>query len=90
MGQSKARRSVRQGEITRRGLWGSLTVTSWGPEQTEPEILRENPMFPDSHRNRSDESLQAVIDEAKEWIGGLRLSWSVVACNYLRDGKFHS
>lgn len=72
------------------GPWGSLTVTTWGPQRTEPQMLRESYLFPESHRHLDDESLQAVIDGAKERIGGLRLSWTIVACNYLRDGTYHA
>lgn len=73
-----------------RGAWGSLTITTWGPARSEPARLRETFDFPESHRKLDDESLQAVIDGAKEWIGGRRLSWNAVACNYLRDGRYHA
>lgn len=80
------RRWVRRGEKRT----GGLTVTKWGPEQTEPEILRESYLFPESHAHLDDESLQAVIDGAKAWIAGRRWSWQVVACNYLKHGRFHA
>lgn len=64
-------------------IGGSLTVTTWGPKRTEPEILRRSYAFPQSHSSLRDKALQAVIDDAKKWIGGRRMSWSVVACNYL-------
>lgn len=56
----------------------------------EIEALRSHFLFPKSHAHLDDESLQAVIDGAKEWISGRRWSWIIVACNYLKDGKFHA
>lgn len=80
---------VKRGETMIREPWGSLTVTSWGPEQTDVEKLRESYLFPASHAHLDDESLQAVIDGAKAWVGRRRQSWTVVASNYLRDGRYH-
>ncbi len=57
---------------------------------SEVEDFRASFFFPSSHDHLDDESVQAVIDGAKEWIGGQRLSWKVVAANYLRDGSYHA
>lgn len=81
---------VERGRTGLSGPWGQLTVSTWGPQQTEPEILRQSVLFPESYKDTSDEELQRVIDGAKKWIGGLRLSWTVVACHYLKDGRFHA
>jgi hypothetical protein len=83
--------SPRSGFVERgRKTVNGLTVTTWGPRRTEPQMLREHFAFPDSHAGLDDESLQAVIDGAKEWIAGRRWSWTIVACNYLRDGRYHA
>lgn len=60
-------------------------------EQTsEVARLRSHFLFPSSHIDADDESLQAAIDGAKEWIGARRWSWQVVASYYLRDGSYHA
>lgn len=57
---------------------------------TEVEDFRSSFLFPSEHEHLSDESLQAIIDGAKEWIAGRRLSWTYVASRYLRDGRYHA
>lgn len=39
---------------------------------------------------RSDDELQAAINLAKVWIGGRRLSWTIVAKYILVDGHPHA
>jgi hypothetical protein len=43
-----------------------------------------------AHAELPDDVVQNAIDGAKNWIGGRRWSWLVVAANYLRDGRFHA
>jgi hypothetical protein len=61
-------------------------------ESSEPdrlrETLRQRGML--AHADLDDESLQGVIDGAKDWIAGRRWSWNVVASNYLKDGRYHA
>lgn len=52
------------------------------------ESLRE--AYPELTKDLEDAHLQGIIDGAKEWVGKIRYSWTVVASNKLRDGYFHA
>jgi hypothetical protein len=63
-------------------------------ERSDPATLRDFMGLPgfnyEPPADVSDERLQEVIDGAKAWIGGRRWSWTIVAANFLRDGRYHA
>lgn len=63
-------------------------------QPSEVDRLREHLRTYDGGRDAAlaefdDEMLREVIAETKKRIGGLRMSWIIVAANYLRDGEYH-
>jgi hypothetical protein len=59
--------------------------------RTDAERLREYLLQRDGHDyDLTDEQLAEKAQEAREWIGGRRWSWTIVAYNAIRDGRPHA
>jgi uncharacterized protein YecE (DUF72 family) len=43
---------------------------------------------PEYQNQFTDEELAEIAIKAKRWVGGLRYSWVIVACNYMRTGVY--
>jgi len=65
----------------------SSTERAYGPTTPE-DVARLRKVYPVETAGRTDEYLAQVIEGAKDWIGQIKWSWTVVASSHLRTGRY--